>query len=194
MNYFYGYLVTGVLVLMIVYGSHRISIRGKEKNSISDLLESMNPDREKISYRLLNNFVAPFLGSILIVVVWPVAVYMKLRQMYIDKYPPASSVERVFSVEPANLIEKLTVAEIQNRELVSDPLGGAPEVPFGHLEKAWQKFLQKKGESDSVWSFSALWESNWGRKEEKSGYVFVNNENQNPGTFFLTLDREVDGV
>ena len=92
MNYFYGYLVTGVLVLMIVYGSHRISIRGKDKNSISDLLESMNPDREKISYRLLNNFVAPFLGSILIVVVWPVAVYMKLRQMYIDKYPPASSV------------------------------------------------------------------------------------------------------
>ena len=32
MNYFYGYLVTGVLVLMIVYGSHRISIRGKDKN------------------------------------------------------------------------------------------------------------------------------------------------------------------
>ena len=45
-----------------------------------------------------------------------------------------------------------------------------------NLEKAWQKFVQKKGGNESVWSFSALWESNWGRKEEKAGYVFVNNK------------------
>jgi hypothetical protein len=32
---------------------------------------------------------------------------------------------------------------------------------------------------------TALWETNWVRKEEKSGYVFVNNENQNSGPFFL---------
>ncbi|WVM93015.1 hypothetical protein ULG90_02285 [Halopseudomonas pachastrellae] len=46
-----------------------------------------------------------------------------------------------FAVTEDHLLESLTVAEIEARERVADPLGAVPDLPFGHLNTAWQEFL-----------------------------------------------------
>ena len=188
MIYVYWYLGIGVAVLAVVYGAHRLT-KEKESESLRDLLEAVNPDRKKLSYRILNNIVAPVLAAILVVAVWPVAVYMKVKEMLQKKESYVSPEEREFAVEREHLLERLTVQEVEKREVVTDPLKAAPELPFGHLHAAWKEFLKGHAEGGELWSFSARWQTTWGRKELRSGYVLV--ENGSPRTHFLTVWKDL---
>ena len=91
---------------------------------------------------------------------------------------------RVFAVHPADLVAKLSQQQIEQRELVCDPLGAAPEVPFGHIYKPWQAFVCNCGIEGEIWSFSSIWLNNWGKEENFSGYVHV--IEGNTGQYFLT--------
>ncbi len=86
----------------------------------------MNPDRKKLSYRILNNVVAPVLAAILVVAVWPVAVYMKIKEMLKKKDGADAEEGREFAVERQHLLERLTIQEVEKREVVTDPLKAAP--------------------------------------------------------------------
>ena len=172
MIYLYWYIGVGVAVLAVVYGAHRLT-KEKESESLRDLLDTVNPDRKKLSYRILNNVVAPVLAAILVVAVWPVAVYMKAKEMLQKKDGTEIEKEREFAVERQHLQERLTVQEVERREVVTDPLKAVPELPFGHLNAAWQEFLNGHVDGGELWSFSARWQTTWGRKELRSGYVVV---------------------
>jgi hypothetical protein len=191
--YVYWYLGIGVAVLAVVYGAHQLS-KEKESESLRDLLEAVNPERKKLSYRILNNVVAPVLAAILVVAVWPVAVYMKVKEMFKKKDGTGIEEEREFAVERQHLLERLTLQEVEKREMVTDPLKAVPVLPFGHLNGAWKQFLDGQPEGGELWSFSARWQTTWGRKELRSGYVIV--QNGAPGAHFLTvwkdLPEEVD--
>ena len=184
MIYLYWYLGIGIAVLAVVYGAHRLT-KEKESDSLRDLLDAVNPDRKKLSYRILNNIIAPVLAAILVVAVWPVAVYMKVKEMLQKKESNGFPEEREFAVEREHLLERLTVQEIERREVVTDPLKAAPDLPFGHLHAAWQEFLQGKADGAELWSFSAQWQTTWGRKELRCGYVMVQDEA--PGAHFLAV-------
>jgi hypothetical protein len=146
--YLYWYLGIGAVVLAIVYGTHGMT-REKESDFAHELRDTLNPDRRELSYRILNNIVAPVLAAILVVVVWPVALYMKVKEMIQKKESYVSPEEREFAAEREQLLERLTVQEIEMREVVTDPLKAAPDLPFGHLNAAWQEFLQGKPESNT---------------------------------------------
>lgn len=188
MIYLYSYLGIGVVVLAVVYGAHHLT-KEKKSHSLRELLESVNPDCKKLSYRILNNFVAPVLAAILVVVVWPVAIYMKVKEMLQQRESYVSSEEREFAVEREHLLERLTEREIERREVVIDPLKAAPELPFGHLNSAWQEFLQARAEGTELWSFSARWQTTWGHSELRCGYVVV--QDGAPGAHFLTVWRDI---
>ena len=188
MIYLYWYLGVGIAVLAVVYGAHRLT-KEKESESLRELLEAVNPDRKKLSYRILNNVVAPILAAILVVAVWPVAVYMKAKEMFKKKDDAEVEEEREFAVERQHLLERLTVQEVEKREVVTDPLRAAPELPFGHLNAAWKEFLKGHADGGELWSFSARWQTTWGRKELRSGYVLV--QNGSPGAHFLTVWRDL---
>ena len=79
--------------------------------------------------------------------------------------------------------------EVEKREVVIDPLRAAPEMPFGHLNAAWREFLKGHSDSGELWSFSARWQTTWGQKELRSGYVLV--ENGSPGAHFLTVWKDL---
>ena len=102
MIYLYWYIGVGVAVLAVVYGAHRLT-KEKESESLRDLLDTVNPDRKKLSYRILNNVVAPVLAAILVVAVWPVAVYMKAKEMLQKKDGTEIEKEREFAVERQHL-------------------------------------------------------------------------------------------
>lgn len=188
MIYLYWYLGIGVVVLAVVYGAHHLT-KEKESDSLRELLEAVNPDRKKLSYRILNNIVAPVLAAMLVIAVWPVAVFMKVKEMFQKKESYMSPEEREFAVEREHLLERLTVQEIERREVVADPLKAAPDSPFGHLNTAWQEFLKGLAEGTELWSFSARWQTTWGRKELRSGYVVV--EDGVPGAHFLTVWKDI---
>jgi hypothetical protein len=100
---------------------------------------------------------------------------MKVKKVFSKENESALEEERTFSVERAHLQKRLTVQEIEAREMVDDPLGAVPNVPFGHLHQAWCSFLDGRANGDELWSFTARWRTKWGRNELRSGYALVRN-------------------
>ena len=92
--------------------------------------------------------------------------------------------EKKFAVTEGDLLEKLSVPEIEARERIVDPMGAVPDAPFGHLNVAWLKFKTAMEPHDSLSSFSARWSTNWGREETLAGYVIVRGDRI--GAHFLT--------
>lgn len=189
MIYLYWYLGIGVAVVVVVFGAHRLT-KKDEPESLRELLDAVNPDRAKLSYRILNNLVIPALAAVAVVVVWPAAYYMKGKEIFGKKSKSAREEEREFSVQRGHLQEHLTVAQIEAREAVTDPLGAVPDLPFGHLDAAWEAFISSAGAEDELWSFKAPWQTTWGRKEVRAGYVIV--RSGAPAAHFLTMRREIE--
>lgn len=189
MIYLYWYFGVGAAVLAIVFGAHRLTNEDESK-SIREILDAVDPEREKLSYRILNNVVGPALAAVVMVAVWPVATYLKGKELFSKKESPALPEERVFAVERAHLHEALTVLQIEAREAVDDPLGAVPNLPFGHLNTAWKAFTQSVAADEELWSFTAPWQTTWGRKEVRAGYVVV--RSGVPATHFLTVWKAIE--
>ena len=189
MIYLSWWIAIGVVTLIVVLGSHLLT-KKKESDSLRELLDAANPDRTKLSYRLLNNLVAPALGSVFIVIAWPVAIYLKAKELFPGRNSESGDTEREFAVEEKHLIERLSVEEIEQREIVEDPLKAVPALPFGHLHDAWARFVNELPEGAEVWSFSANWENHWGGRKLLGGYVAVNKGG--PGSFLLIVKRDVE--
>lgn len=186
MIYLYWWIAIGIVTLIVVLGAHLLT-KKKESDSLRDLLDAANPERTKFSYRLLNNIVAPALGSVVIMIAWPVAIYMKAKELFPGRNGGVGETEREFAVESKHLQERLSVQEIERREIVDDPLKAVPGIPFGHLHQAWAKFLADLPEAAEVWSFSAQWTTNWGGEELRKGYVAIHDDV--PGAFILTTRK-----
>jgi hypothetical protein len=186
--YLYWYLGVGAVVLAIVFGAQRLTKEHGSK-SIREILDAVDPERKKLSYRILNNVVGPALAAVVMVVVWPVAIYLKGKELFSNKESPALPEERVFAVEREHLHEPLTVLQIEAREAVDDPLGAVPNLPFGHLNAAWKAFTQSVAADEELWSFTAPWQTTWGRKEIRAGYVVV--RSGVPAAHFLTMWMDI---
>lgn len=189
MIYLYWYLGIGVAVLAVVFGAHRLT-KKDEPESLHDLLDAVNPDRKKLSYRILNNVVAPVLAAVAVVVVWPAALYMKGKEIFGKKSASAPDDEPEFAVERSHLKERLIDLQIEAREMVTDPLGAVPDLPFGHLNAAWKTFFEGVGADDELWSFTAPWQTTWGRREIRTGYVVV--RGGVPAAHFLSMWKEIE--
>lgn len=80
-----------------------------------------------------------------------------------------------FRVERDDLLCPCTRAEIEQRELAVDPMGGAPAVPFGHLNPAWCRFVATLRPDDALWSFHSHRVAIDGAVQVRTGYVVVRN-------------------
>lgn len=188
MTYLYGYLLIGAVFFAVVYGRHRLR-KGNQPESLVDVLEARNPNRNRLSYRLVNHVLVPVIGITLVIAAWPVAVFFMVKERLDHKGSSDSGPERAFAVERQHLLKRLSVAEVEAREVVVDPLQAVPELPFGHLNAAWQEFLKDTRVDDELWSFAAHWQTRWGRREVREGYVTV--REGTPSTYFLTVVKEL---
>lgn len=189
MIYVAWYLALGVVVLAVIFVSHRLT-RKDESRSLSELLDAVNPERKTLQYRILNNIVAPVVAAVLVAVVWPVAIAMKAKEIFSRKQDGEVREEKKFAVAQDDLLEQLSITEIERRERVVDPMNAAPDLPFGHLHVAWLSFIQGVGPEDAIWSFSANWTNSWGRKELMAGYVVV--RGHAICRHFLTVWKSID--
>lgn len=190
MIYLYCYLGVGIVALIITMGA--LTKNGAWASFRKDL-NAVNPDRRRISNRVIFDVAAPVLGAFLatvtIVVFWPVALYTRMRHGFSPRSEVVAKPYRNFAVEPHHLLERLSEEEIGSREVVTDPLGGVPPMPFGHLHSAWRTFLEGRSYRDEIWSFAALWQRAWNHTELRTGYALV--RRGIPGTFFVTMRKEM---
>lgn len=106
---------------------------------------------------------------------WPVALYQRWQFIRSSRKWQAQIEEREkpFQVQPADLLVRMTVREIEQRETVQDPLNAVPNLPFGHLNPAWEKLKSGMGPDDEIWTYSAQWKDGWRDPETREGYAIV---------------------
>jgi len=185
MIYLYWYLGIGVAVSVLLLCWNHLTKKDDSK-SIPDLLATTNPNNKKTIYQFFGKVINFMIVAIVSGLLWPLITYMAIYNSVIKKTESASNPCNKFAVEQAHLLEHLSMQDIENREFVFDPLGAVPNLPFGHLNAAWKKFIENLAGNDEIWSFSAQSE-NYGQKEFIEGYVLT--KNGNPWPYFVTASK-----
>lgn len=189
MRFLIGYLALGVLVLAANYVYHRLS-RTPESKFKDDLMSGIRPETDKFIDKIITYLIAPIVAVTFLLIAWPLAIYYEVKGKFSKSTDMQRDQPKEFSVSRNDLIQQFSVEEIEWKERVLDPLKAVPDLPFGHLNKAWNRFLEQSGQDDVVWTFSANWTSEWGRKELRAGYVLVRPDSVGP--YFLTTWQNID--
>lgn len=174
-----SYLGAGFIILILLHTTHKIRHKDQSK-SFHDILESTNPDRDKLSFKFLSHIAVP----LLVLCIWPLAIFMIIQDYFQSKDDDGSFDPPVFAVKPEHLTIHMTRSEIELKEVIFDPLAAVPALPFGHLNGKWEQFIASQSAVDEVWAFKADWETPWGGKELRHGYVLV--RDGAPRLHFLT--------
>jgi hypothetical protein len=127
------------------------------------------------------------LSAIGVVLLWPFGLAMKLQDMAAQRARIKREEADTFKLMPSDLVERVSLADIAQREMVHDLLGAAPEVPFGHAHAAWQKFTEALQPGDEIWRFSAQRTLSWGPLEHRRGYA-IQRQGQ-VGAHFMTHNK-----
>ena len=153
------YFGVGLVVCLAVVTSHLL-MKHRQAGSLTDALKSLNPSRQRFWYRLLEDVVVPGLAFILVWLVWPFALVLKFFEMFKKKEAEANS-ERLakakeFVLKEETLVREMTVAEIEEANMVIDPLGAAPNLPFGHLNAVWIELRDGLGVGETLHLFESV--------------------------------------
>jgi hypothetical protein len=170
MVYLYAYLSAGVVVWLALLLENRLSGSARLAGT-SVILDALHPERKTRRYRILSRLVAPVLSAVGVVLLWPFGLAMKLQDMAAQRALVKREEADTFKLKATDLVERVSLADIAQREMVHDPLGAAPEVPFGHAHAAWQKFIEALQPGDEIWLFSSQRTLSWGPLEHRRGYA-----------------------
>lgn len=188
------YLALGVLTLVVAGGAHLWHHRDdrRDPESLASLMGDLYPERKKLWYRIRARLLAPVLTVIAMVLFWPAAWWMRCAELLNERRLAREREEAIFKVKPQHLVERLTVDEIEARELVQDPLNAVPKVPFGHLNAVWTQVKSAMQPGDELWSFTATWPGEFGSPELRKGYVLW--RRGKPVGHVLTMCKELELV
>lgn len=160
------YMAAGVILYSVTYIKKRLADAASDKDEDSDgwlILPALTP-RER-----LLRFLEPIIAFPVCVAIWPIAVlWMVEGKRFSERLP--EPVE--FKVTREHLREVLPVGSIEADRRVFDPLGAVPDLPFGHLNPAWEKLKAGMQPGDEVSTFLAPWKS-YGVMWELSGFAIV---------------------
>ena len=191
MTYLYVYFGVGLIVLTTVFAHHRLTLnKDSNSKSFNEILDATNPDRNKLSYKILNNYVAPTIGSILVVIAWPIVPIMKYKDFREKKKLERRRENAIFRIKDLDLLNVMTLQQVESKEIIIDPLGAVPKTPFGHFHIAWEKFKKEIEPNCEVMNFSTIWTNEWDQKKIVSGYVIV--KSGKIGKHFITKSTKFD--
>lgn len=159
MNWWTWYLGIGLLVLVLVV--------------VWDWYASLYV----VSSKSLTDRLIVVAAAIVVVPVWPIVLFVQLRDIakHIANPPEKSKKFKKFKVARKHLVKRISVQEVERLErleLLVDPLGAVPDVPFGFLNGAWQQFVNDLRPADSLWVLSAR-AMNGFQMEEWQGYAIL---------------------
>lgn len=160
------YVAVGVVLISFTYIKSRLVDAAKKTEEVSgQWLDIPTSTRRKRISTLLELFV----GFVVCVAIWPILVYWMVEVKWFTVQHPAPP---EFKVTREHLREVLSIESIETGARVTDPLGAVPDLPFGHLNAAWEKLKADMQPGDTVATFIAPWEE-YGVMWERSGYAIV---------------------
>ncbi|MBW4655705.1 MAG: hypothetical protein KME20_22090 [Kaiparowitsia implicata GSE-PSE-MK54-09C] len=160
MPYWQWYFLVGLVLSVIM-----VSVLAKEIwVNLAEKAKRSAPAKALQSYALV---------VVVTTTLWPLFVPFILREKWSSwrNEKELRSEERTFGPRQEDLVTRYSVEDIEAREIVIDPLGGAPHLPFGHLNEAWGKFLAGLPVGAELWSYAVVWENRWRAKEQREGYA-----------------------
>ena len=138
----------------LAYVAYNLIKLYRERNSkfVTDMLLAIN--KKTSTQKHLEDTLVYGIASICILVAWPAFIVWWLLQ---KRYKPDAIVdeyENDFICNMVNLVSQVTPIEAEVFNRVHDPLGKVPNLPFGHLNKAWGRLLAEMTEpADQLWTF-----------------------------------------
>lgn len=158
------YIGIGVVVLGVMLSGYW---RERPSNWARVMKEEIEPERRSfLRYGLLGGILAPVLAAMAVVIAWPGAMaytgWSRLKNLIqqsdeTDEKTICARDEalraRRWKVLPAHLKKRVTPESVVAEEKVVDPLGAAPNVPFGFLLVRWVDFMGYWKEGDELWIF-----------------------------------------
>jgi len=178
MNWFGAYLLLGLFgyCLFYVFVARK---RIREHRERQTDREPRAGDRQQGAIRILLGILNHLVGALLLLAIWPWLAWMEARaRLGGTEGEPEEWSE--FEVLDLFLLDELTLAEIELRELVDDPLGAAPKLPFGHLYPNWAEFRQLHGDSGTYRRFSGQYVGEWDIAWRYEGYVLLKKDGTRP--------------
>ena len=142
----------------------------RERNSkfVNDMLLAIH--NKTSTQKRIEDSIAFGAAAICILVAWPAFIVWWLMQK--REEPEALDDEDDFACNMGNLVSEVTPIEAEVFNQVHDPLGKAPKLPFGHLNKAWGCLLAEMTEpADQLWSFFIPKDTAIGKYRSVSGDV-----------------------
>ena len=172
MRFTIAYLLFGLVTLILV-GIEHLWGKGGSMSSflwrrrMMSALDAMNDLPQPWHYRLTVKVVVPLLTGLLIALAWPVALIMRWREWRQSRaiHADVTSLSDNFDTRSAPVLPEhlrgcVTLEEVERAETVTDPLGGSPCLPFGHLHSDWLTFKAALRPNDELWRFEAP-STNW---------------------------------
>ena len=182
MRYLVLYLAIGAITLALTLLQSRLE-KKKRGPSLSETMEELRLQKASTWQRIAHKIIVPVLAGIAIICVWPIAVVLLVKNLIKPRHSKEVAEKQAFRVRQQDLIEQLSIDEIEKRERVEDPLGGVPEEPFGHLWPAWQAFVNELSADAELWSFAATNDTSY-ETIRLEGYVDFGNGQA--GSMFVT--------
>lgn len=183
------YLGAGMVTLAIGIAANWPH-RRRDPESLVSIMERMCPRNESLWYRFRAELLAPLLAGTAMVLLWPIVPLMKLQQEWIRRRNARLQGKDRYRIERKHLHERMTLEEVERREMVSDPLGAVPSLPFGHLHPVWAQIKANLKPRDQLWYFSGVWPGRWFNDESREGYV-VRRWGRNR-QYILTVCRQIE--
>jgi hypothetical protein len=144
----------------------------RERNSqfVNDMLLAIH---NKTSTQIrIEDSIAYGAASICILVAWPAVIVWWFMQKRDEPDAIDDEDENDFTCNMGNLVSEITPIEAEVFNQVHDPLNKVPNLPFGHLNKAWGRLLAEMTEpADQLWSFFIPKDTHIGLYRSVSGDV-----------------------
>ena len=164
--YWFGiYLAIGlpVIVLLRLLGARRTKLQ-----PAGEMYQAIMADlRSKESRRVRwTRFAKEILMYPLILLIWPLAIVIFIQSVCFPSnghWKPDP--EAAFNCRRQHLVRVVAPEAAEAEAKVVDPLGRAPDLPFGHLNAGWHALLADRQIGDSLWYFEVL--------GAKRGYALV---------------------
>ncbi|TSA14898.1 MAG: hypothetical protein D4R79_02370 [Comamonadaceae bacterium] len=160
------YVAAGAALISFTYIRKRLADAAKKTEEPSGqwLGSPALTRRERLS-RSLEPFGLFAVG----VAIWPIFVWvMVYEKLFTVPLPPPPQ----FKVTREHLRDVLSIESIETDTRVTDPLGAVPDLPFGHLNPAWERLKTGMQPGDQISTFIAPWEE-FGITWERGGYAVV---------------------
>ena len=149
-TWLYAYLGVGLITALTFYG---FSLKDRPTKFVKDMRSALGLGKTLKDH--LQDILVYSIAMVAICVGWPGFLVWAALKKREDRMRELEVDEPDYLCKPEYLVRKVSLIEAEQENRITDPLGLTPNLPFGHLNAAWGKFLAEFGleAENELWFF-----------------------------------------